>query len=69
LLDGGDLPEKREALMRALGRASGTMRREVSQRLGLRFAPELRFVYDEGVDHEARIEQLLAEIESERRPR
>ena len=43
------------------------LRREVTRRLGLRHAPELRFQYDEGQDDSVRVEQLLAEIESERR--
>ena len=54
-------------LIEALGRASGMLRREVTQRLGLRYAPELRFLYDEGLDRSLRVEELLAEIEAERR--
>jgi ribosome-binding factor A len=45
------------------------LRREVTHRLGLRYAPELRFFYDEGVDHETKIEQVLAEIDAERKGR
>jgi ribosome-binding factor A len=41
----------------------------VGRRLGLRYAPELRFTYDEGVDHTSHIEKLLAEISEERRSR
>jgi ribosome-binding factor A len=69
LLEGGDLPERRATVVEALGRASGMLRREVTQRLGLRFAPQLRFVYDEGLDHTTRVEEILAEIEAERRGR
>lgn len=67
LLEGGDEPARRKALLAALGRASGMLRREVTQALSLRFAPELRFAYDEGTDATSRVEQLLVEIESERR--
>jgi ribosome-binding factor A len=67
ILEGGDDPERRRALVAGLGRASGMMRREVTQRLGLRHAPELRFVYDDGLDNTSRVEVLLAEIEAERR--
>src|SRR5258708_21266402 len=49
-LEGGDDPERRKSLLAALGRASGMLRREVTQRLSLRHAPELRFVYDDGQD-------------------
>jgi ribosome-binding factor A len=67
LLEGGDDSERRKKLLDALGRARGMLRREVTQRLGLRHAPELRFVYDEGLDRTARVEELLAEIEAERK--
>jgi ribosome-binding factor A len=67
LLEGGDDGARRAQLVDALGRAAGMMRREVTHRLRLRYAPELRFVYDEGVDRSLRVEELLAEIERERR--
>jgi ribosome-binding factor A len=66
-LEAGDDPARRDTLLAALGRASGMLRREVTQRLGLRHAPELRFVYDDGQDNVSRVEQLLAEIEAERK--
>jgi ribosome-binding factor A len=69
LLQGGDDAGRRRALMDALQRASGMLRRELTQRLGLRFAPELRFSYDEGLDKTAKVEALLAEIDAERRTR
>jgi ribosome-binding factor A len=69
LLEGGDDPVRRAAVVAALGRATGMLRREVTQRLQLRSAPELRFVYDDGLDNTTRVEQLLAEIDAERKPR
>ncbi len=69
LLEGGDEPERRKALVGALRRASGLLRREVTRRLGLRFAPELRFDYDDGIDHTTNVERLLAEIDAEKRSR
>jgi ribosome-binding factor A len=68
LLAGAEDEARRRDLTAALRRASGMLRREVAQRLRLRFAPELRFVYDDGVDHTTRIEQLLDEIRAERKP-
>ena len=68
VLEGGDDPARRSSLVAALGRATGMLRREVTQRLQLRSAPELRFVYDDGLDNTTRVEQLLAEIEAERKP-
>jgi ribosome-binding factor A len=52
----------RNALVRALERAKGFLRREISQRLQLQFAPELRFYYDESIDRGADMEALLREI-------
>lgn len=67
LLEGGDDPVRRKRLLASLTRAAGMLRREVGQRLGLRFAPELRFFYDDGGDNASRVEELLAEIEADRR--
>ena len=69
LLDPNGDGERRKELVDALTRAAGMLRREVTQRLGLRHAPTLRFLYDEGVEKSSRVEQLLAEIEVERRSR
>jgi ribosome-binding factor A len=66
LLEGGGEAAKRKEALTALGRASGMLRREVTQRLGLRFAPELRFVYEDGTDGATRVEEILAELEAER---
>src|SRR6516225_5846220 len=67
LLEGGDDTARRTSAIEALGRAAGMLRREVTHRLGLRYAPVLRFVYDEGLDRTIRVEELLAEIEAEKR--
>jgi ribosome-binding factor A len=67
LLAGGEDLESRRRLVEALGRAAGMLRREVTQRLRLRTAPELKFVYDDGADRSTRVEELLAEIEAEKR--
>jgi ribosome-binding factor A len=65
----GEAAPAREAVLQALGRAAGMLRREVGHRLGLRYAPELRFVFDDGLEESARVERLLAEIEAERTAR
>jgi ribosome-binding factor A len=69
LLEGGQDAARRNALLEALGRASSLLRREITQRLALRTAPELKFYYDEGVERATRIEELLAEISDEQRHR
>jgi ribosome-binding factor A len=60
---------ERDELVEALKRATPMLRREVGQRVGLRFAPELRFLYDDGQDNVSRIEELLHEIQDEDRKR
>jgi ribosome-binding factor A len=63
--EGKELDARREDAEKALERASGRLRKAVTARLGLRVAPELSFVYDEGQDARSRIEQLLDEVHRE----
>ena len=67
MLTGGDDPAQRTATMRALERASGMLRRERGARGTPRVVPQIRFFYDEGQDHTTRVEQLLREIDDERK--
>lgn len=62
-------PKAKSALIKALERAKGFLRREVAQRLGLRYAPELRFYYDESIDRGAEMEALLREIKRDDEPK
>ena len=55
-------PEERPAVARALRRSSGFLRRELGHLLGLRYAPELQFHYDDSFDRGARIDAILREI-------
>lgn len=66
--EGASLAARREAASQALARASGRLKKAVTSLLGLRVAPELRFVYDEGQDARNRIEQLLDEVKRESPP-
>jgi ribosome-binding factor A len=65
---GADEQSKR-GLIKALDRAKGFLRREVAQRMGLRYAPELRFFYDDSIDRGADMEALLREIKSDDEPK
>lgn len=47
--------------MTALSSATGFVRRSLSKRLGLRAAPEIRFVFDPSVEYGIRLEELLRE--------
>ena len=60
----GDEKARRETA-KALQRATPFLRRQVSQRLRLRRAPELQFFYDESIAHQDRIEQILQELKAE----
>jgi ribosome-binding factor A len=58
-----EAPESaRKALLKGLERAKGFLRREVAQRVKLRYAPELRFHWDESIDRGRDMEMLLREI-------
>jgi ribosome-binding factor A len=51
------------AAIAALARSAGFVRGEVGRRLGLRYAPELRFVHDKSAEQAARIDAILREDE------
>jgi len=50
---------------RALARALPFLRRQVASRLRLRRVPELVFQYDETVEQQERIEEILRQIQAE----
>jgi ribosome-binding factor A len=54
--------DRQDAVVEALDRASGFLRREIGQRLQLRHVPKLEFYWDEIVDSALRIESILDEI-------
>jgi ribosome-binding factor A len=56
----------RKATARALERATGFFRRQVGARLPhLRRVPELEFRFDESIENQDRIEQILRDIHAE----
>jgi ribosome-binding factor A len=58
--------EERPAVAKALRRSSGYLRRELGHLLGLRYAPELQFHYDDSFDRGARIDAILRGIPEEK---
>jgi len=60
--------EDRSLAEAALARAAGYLRREVTRRCRLRYAPELHFTFDQALERGARIEELLARVRSEAVP-
>jgi ribosome-binding factor A len=63
----GEALAKKQALA-GFRAASGRVRSLVAQYLGLRRALELRFVFDEGLDAQERVEELLHEIAQDKKP-
>jgi ribosome-binding factor A len=55
----------RAASARALERASSFLRRQLGARLRLRRTPELRFMHDESIAGQDRIERILQELHAE----
>lgn len=52
----------RASTARALERAAPFLRRQIGSRLRLKRAPELRFIYDDSIAGQDRIEQILHEL-------
>jgi ribosome-binding factor A len=66
LVDDGK-EESRRRLVERLGHAQGRIRRLLAPRLDLRRVPELHFFFDAGPDARNRIDELLREIEQEKK--
>ena len=54
-----------QSSMAGLKNATGFIRREIGQRLSLRYTPEIRFIQDKSVDYILTVDKLLKEIEIE----
>jgi ribosome-binding factor A len=63
---GGDDRAARDRVLAAFRAASGLLRKRLGKSLGLRRTPELRFIYDEGLDAADAVEKLLQEIARDR---
>ena len=60
--------KSRATSARALERATPFLRRQIGARLRLKRTPELKFVYDESVAGQDRIEQILNELHANPAP-
>jgi ribosome-binding factor A len=60
-------PKARASSAKALERAAPFLRRQIGARLRLRRAPDLKFVYDDSIAGQDRIEQLLSQIHADQR--
>ncbi len=57
---------EREQALEGLASASGFLRARVARALTTRVVPELRFVLDRGLDHAARITEILGQLREEK---
>ena len=58
-------PEAKAATMEGLSSAARYIRRELGQRLQMRFTPEISFRLDESIERGSRIMKLLGEVKNE----
>jgi ribosome-binding factor A len=57
-----------DSTLKGLEAATGYIRRELTERLRLRKAPELHFVIDRSQQFEARVEQILKRVSKKQKP-
>jgi ribosome-binding factor A len=60
----GDANERKKT-QKALERATGFVRHLLAERLSLRRSPEVKFIYDESVAAQQRVEEIIQEIHTE----
>lgn len=53
---------RRKEVMAGLKRANSFLRREVAQRIQVRSAPELTFVWDEGLERSERVQRIFQDL-------
>ena len=58
----------RKKTLEGLRQAAGFVRRELAQRMRLRFVPEVVFEYDRGIEATDRVARLLAEAQPPSQP-
>ena len=58
-------PAARRETEKALERATPFLRRQIGARLRLRRVPEVEFRFDEAIQHQDRIEQILRDLREE----
>lgn len=56
---------QKEESLKGLQKAAGFIRREIGQRIKLRYTPEISFKFDDSIEHGAKIAKLLTEVRQE----
>lgn len=62
-VSGGRLRE--EEVIQGFERSKGFLKRELNRRINIKYAPDLKFYYDESSEVKAEIDRLFDQIESE----
>lgn len=57
----GDESREKE-VMQGLARANSFLRREVAQRISVRSAPQLQFVWDKGLERSERVQRIFQDL-------
>jgi ribosome-binding factor A len=56
--------EASHEMSEGFNRARGFIKKELAQRLGLRYMPDIKFFYDDTIDRGARIEELIKMVQT-----
>ncbi len=59
-------PEEKKQILLGLKNASGFIRKEIGQRVNIRYTPELVFEMDDSIEYGFRISNILKQISSEK---
>lgn len=54
--------EEQKETMKALEHAAGFIRRRIAEVINLRQTPEIKFIYDNSIEHGMRMRQLIDEV-------
>ena len=54
--------EKKGTTLKALEKAKGFIRTELSQRVEMRHTPELKFIFDESIEYGEKIEKIIKDL-------
>ncbi len=55
--------EDKKEIMKALNKSAGFVRRELGSRIKLRHVPEITFVFDDSIEHGAKMLEILSGLE------
>jgi len=54
--------DEQKETMEALSRAAGFIRKRVAEKINLRQTPEIKFIYDDSIEHGMRMRKLIDDV-------